>query len=136
LEVKELKKLKLTMGDYAVCAKLHVDKVPKHIAAIEKNLPALGYVRHAKICDNEWMLPVPFAIDVDEPDNKIRPVPGDIGYNRAGQFFCGWYAEMAPLGFTNLIASVEKTDLPEYEKQMKTIWLKPGAQIKVEIVEV
>jgi hypothetical protein len=128
--------MKLTMGDYTVYAKLHTDKVPKHIAVLEKALPVTGFVRHAKICDNEWMLPMPFAIDVDEPDNKIRPVPGDIGYNRAGQFFCSWYAAMTPLGFTNLMASVDKADLPEYERRMKTIWLHPGAEIKVEIVEI
>jgi hypothetical protein len=131
-----MKKLKLTMGDYVVYARLHEDKVPRHIAAMEKDLPATGLVRHAKICDNEWMLPMPFAIDVDESENRIRPVPGDIGYNRMGQFFCSWYADMTPLGFTNLIASVDKADLAEYERRMKTIWLKPGAEIKVEIVEV
>lgn len=131
-----MKKMKLTMGDYVVYARLHEDKVPKHIAVMEKELPAAGLVRHAKICDNEWMLPMPFAIDVDEPENHVRPVPGDIGYNRMGQFFCSWYAPMEPLGWTNLIASVEEKDLDEYARQMKHIWKNPGATIRVEIVEV
>jgi hypothetical protein len=123
------------MGDYVVYAKLHYDKIPKHIDALEKAFPVTGIVRHAKICDNEWMLPISAAIDVDEPPNKIKPVPGDIGYNRMGQFFCSWYAPMTPLGFTNLVATVDKADLPGYEKHMKGIWKKPGAQIKCEIVE-
>ena len=131
-----MKKMKLTMGDFVVYAKLHDDKIPKTIAAIEQGLPAVGRIRHAKICDNEWMLPMPFAIDVDEPNNKIRPVPGDIGYNRLGQFFCSWYDEMVPLGYTNLVATVEPEYLEEYCKEMHKIWANPGAAVKVEIVEV
>jgi len=131
-----LKKMKLTMGDYVVYARLHTDKVPQYIAAMEKAFPAKGLVRHAKICDNEWMLPMPFGIDVDEPENHVRPVPGDIGYNRMGQFFCSWYAPMEPLGWTNLIASVDAKDLPEYGRRMKEIWTKPGATIEMDIVEV
>lgn len=131
-----MKKMKLTMGDYVVYAALHDDKIPKTIAEIEKNLPAVGCIRHAKICDNEWMLPMPFAIDVDEPNNKIRPVPGDIGYNRLGQFFCSWYDDMVPLGYTNLVATVAPEDLPGYTEHMHKVWATPGEKVKVEIVEV
>lgn len=131
-----MKKMKLTMGNYVVYADLHDDVIPKTIAAIEANTPATGVIRHAKICDNEWMLPMPFAIDVDEPNNKIRPVVGDIGYNRLGQFFCSWYDDMVPLGYTNLVATVAKEDLPEYKKQMHEVWAHPGSKVTVEIVEV
>lgn len=131
-----MKKMRLTIGDYVVYASLHDDKIPKTIAAIEEYLPASGCIRHAKICDNEWMLPMPFAIDVDEPNNKIRPVPGDIGYNRLGQFFCGWYDNMVPLGYTNLVATVDPEYLDGYRQHMHDIWAHPGALVKVEFVEV
>ena len=130
-----MKKLKLTMGDYVVYARLHDDVIPKTIAEIEAQLPAEGYIRHARICDNEWMLPLPFPLDV-EPENRVRPNPGDIGYNRMGQFFCAWFAPMGPLGWTNLIATVDEKDMEEYHEQMKHIWEKPGDLVRVEIVEV
>ena len=129
-------KLKIAIGDYVVYARCHTDKIPKTINAIREGLPTTGYLRHAKICDNEWMIPLPFGIDVDEKENRVRPNPGDIGYNRMRQFFCGWYSDMQPLGFTNLVATIDKEDLPEYGLQMSKCWENPGAEVCMEIVEV
>ena len=131
-----VKKLKLTFDDYQVYADLCYEKIPLTLETIEQNLPAKGLLRHAKICDNEWMLPLPFKIDVDEPANRLRPVPGDIGFNAGLQIFCGWYSPMKPLGFTNKIATVAAKDMPEYAKQMSRCWDDPGQVVTIEIVEV
>ena len=130
-----MKKLKITVNGQEFFATCCTNQVPKTIEAFEQELPASGYLRHAKICDNEWMLPLPCVIDVDEAENKVRPNPGDIGYNRMRQFFCGWYDDMEPLGFTNLIAVVDAESFPAYREQMSQCWSTPGQLITVEIVE-
>jgi hypothetical protein len=131
-----MKKLKITYGGYYVYAKLYYDKVPKLIAALEKASPIIGLVRHARVCENEWMVMTP-AIDVPEETPNIKdPVAGTFGFHRPGPHICGWYAPMKPIGPTNVFAQVETEDLPEYERQMRKVWLNPGGKIKVEIVEV
>lgn len=130
-----MKKLKLTMKDYSVFADLCTDKIPLTIQAIEQQLPAKGLLRHAKICDNEWMLPLPFKIDVEEKPNRLKPSPGDIGFNAGLQIFCGWYLPMKPLGFTNKIATVAPKDMPVYAEHMGRCWDEPGQVVTIEIVE-
>ncbi|MDR2864715.1 MAG: DUF3830 family protein [Spirochaetaceae bacterium] len=129
-----MKRLKIIFGDYIVYAKLHYDKAPRLIAALEKESPITGLVRHARVCENEWMLPIP-SIDINDEENPIRPVPGDISVHRPGAHICSWYAPMTPLGTTNVFASVAANELAEYEKQWRTVWRKPGAKVTVEIVE-
>ncbi len=133
-----MKKLKLTVafddGDYVVYAKLHYDRAPNLIAAIEKVVPFSNPVRHARICESEWMLSTPYLGVEDE--NFSYPDPGDISLHRAGPHFCGWYERISPIGTTDIFASVASEDLEEYRKKMGRAWEHPGAKMTVDIVEV
>lgn len=133
-----MKKLKLTVafedGDYTVFAKLHYDRAPKLIEAIEKASPIVNPLRHARICESEWMLSTPYLGVEDE--NYSYPDPGDISLHRPGPHFCGWYEKIEPLGTTDIFASVQEPDLELYKKQMGRAWEHPGALMTVEIVEV
>ncbi|HAM44130.1 MAG TPA: hypothetical protein DCM67_03765 [Propionibacteriaceae bacterium] len=133
-----MKKLKLTVafedGDYTVFAKLHYDRAPKLIEAIEKAGPFTNPLRHARICESEWMLSTPYLGVEDE--NYSYPDPGDISLHRPGPHFCGWYEKIEPLGTTDIFASVQEPDLEQYTKQMGRAWEHPGSLMTVEIVEV
>ncbi len=133
-----MKKLKLTVafpdGDYTVYANLRYDLAPKLIAEVEKAVPFSNPVRHARICESEWMLSTPYLGVEDE--NFSYPDPGDISLHRAGPHFCGWYEKINPIGTTDMFASVGSEDLEEYRKRMGSTWEHPGAMMTVDIVEV
>ena len=132
-----MKKLKLTVefedGDFTVFAKLHYDRAPKLIAAIEEVSPIVNLVRHARVCECEWMLSTPYLNVEDE--NFSYPDPGDISLHRPGPHLCGWYDRITPIGTTDIFASVEEHYLEEYKLKMQTIWETTGAKMTVEIVE-
>jgi hypothetical protein len=133
-----MKKLRIIFEDYVVYANLLYDKIPRFLEAFEKELPVTGLIRHARVCDFEWELPVPFSLDVDERENLHVPQLGDIVYHRPGQTVCSWYSSSKsapPLGEIQVFAKIDPADFAEYENRFKTIWLHPGRKVTLEIAE-
>jgi len=129
-----MKKLKITIGDVEVKAKLLTEKAPNTIKifeSVEKDL--VGKLNHAKVCDNELFFQSP--VFIDEKENPVYPVAGDIGYWTVRQTICIWYGKMKPLGPTNLFAQIEPGDLPKFAAEAKKVWNKQGALIKFEFIE-
>ena len=129
-----MKKLKITIGDVEVKARLLLEKAPNTIKILESSQKDLvGKLNHAKICDNEVFFQSPVFIDGKE--NPVYPVAGDIGYWTVRQTICIWYGEMEPLGPTNLFAQIELEDLPKFATEGKKVWNQQGTLIKFEFIE-
>lgn len=128
-----MKELIITIGDERVKAKLLWDKAPQTCALIEKHAPLEGRLNHAKVCDNEVFFQVPFFLD--EKENPVWPVAGDIGYWPVRQTVCIWYGDMKPLGPTNLFAKIVPEDLPIFAEIASYVWKKQGYRIKFQVGE-
>jgi hypothetical protein len=131
-----MKKLKLTMNGVVLYAKTHNDHAPNLIAAIEKSLPVTGLVRHARVCDMEWELPVPWTIDTGTNENLRIPRQGDIVYFPPAQMICGWYGDAdyaPPLGPCNVIATIYESDFFSYKKLFSDVWRNPGVTLTLEM---
>jgi len=129
-----MKKLKITFGDVVVKAKLLTDKAPKTIEIFESVAEDMtGKVNSAKVCDNELFFQSP--VFIDEKENPVYPVAGDIGYWTVRQTICLWFGKMEPLGPTNLFAQIEPEDLPKFAAVASNTWEEQGTLLKFEFIE-
>ncbi len=126
-----MKHLQITIGDQVFRAKLMTETAPEFVKVFESYLPLEGLANHAKICDNEFFIPLPLFRD--EKENPVFPEAGDIGYFPVRQTVCFWYDVTNPLGPTTVIAKVYPEELERLARHCANAWEKQGAYIKYEI---
>jgi hypothetical protein len=128
-EGKDMRRLKITVGDQVVMAKLLTDEAPETVQIIRSHLPIISRLNHSKICDNEVFFQVPFFIDKKE--NYRLPTIGDIGFWNIRQTICIWYDSMQPLGPTILFGKIVE-NLEGFKKEARQTWERQGTPIRIE----
>jgi hypothetical protein len=127
-----MKKLKITIGDVEVRAKLLTEKAPNTIKMLE-SLQLEGKLNHSKIVENEVILQVHGIMD--QMENMVNPTAGDICYWNLRQVITIWYDKTVPLSKANLWAQIIPEDIPKFATEAKKVWKKPGIFMKLEFVE-
>ncbi len=122
-------RLKITIGNQVVIAKLLTDEAPVAVHIIGSHLPIISRLNHSKICDNEVFCQVPFFIDTRE--NYRLPTIGDIGFWNIRQTVCIWYDSMQPLGPTILFGKIIE-NLEGFKKEARQTWERQGTPIRIE----
>jgi hypothetical protein len=130
--------LKLTCGDAVLYAVLHYGKAPRLVAGLEKQFPVTGFVRHARVCDMEWELPVSFTLDSGFDENLRFPKCGDIVYFRPSNMICGWYGDAdyaPPLSECAVFATLREDCLHAARELFSSVWFKADKLITLEIAD-
>lgn len=112
--------LEITIDDVLVRAELLVEEAPVTCENIKSFSPIQGLLNHAKICDNEVFVMVPFY--QDKTENMKIPEIGELGYWVARQTICIWFDKTVPLGPSNIFARILPEDIKRFAEVGRRVW--------------